>query len=138
MASDAQKVIATAGIISVGVGSANSILKYKRTPSYRFLVGSGVAYLLLSAMGNSAAMAEVAKGLALGIMTTVLLGDGGGLLTYIAGEKETNTTKARILASAPSTPPQPRIVRNLVLDPRGGYRSDYVTPTPGVPPTTNR
>lgn len=89
-----QTVIATAGLLAVGVGSANAILKDKRAPSARFLIGSGVGFLLLSAMANGGeAMAEIAKGLALGIMTTVLLGEGGGVLSYLGGEVDTQKSK---------------------------------------------
>lgn len=88
-----QTVIATAGLISVGVGTVNSIAKDKKPPSTRFLIGSGVAFLILSAMANGGdGLAELAKGLALGVMTTVLLGDGGGVLTYL-GEREIDTRK---------------------------------------------
>lgn len=90
---DAQKVIATAGLISVSVGSANSVIKYKRPPSTRFLIGSGIAFLVLSAMGNTESLGEVAKGLAVGVMTTILLGEGGGVLTYFIGERESDTRK---------------------------------------------
>lgn len=94
-----QTVIATAGLISVGVGTINSIAKDKKPPSTRFLIGSGVAFLILSAMSSMGdGLGELAKGLALGVMTTVLLGDGGGVLSYL-GEREIDTKKA-----APSAP----------------------------------
>lgn len=90
-----QTIIATAGLVSVGVGSANAILKDNRPPSARFLIGSGVAFLLLSAMANGGdALAEIAKGLSLGIMTTILLGEGGGVLSYLGGEVDTQARGA--------------------------------------------
>lgn len=140
MASEHQKVIATAALVSVSVGSANAVLKYKRPPSYRFLIGSGMAFLLLSALGNSEALGEVAKGLALGIMTTILLGEGGGVMSYFAGEAEVNTAKRRILDDVePADPDQRRRVhQRLTVNPQGGFRSDFLPPFPGVPPTTNR
>jgi len=134
-----QKVIATAGLVSVGVGSANAVLKYKRLPSWKFLVGSAFAFMILSAMGQGETTGEVAKGLALGVMTTVLLGEGGGLFSYVAGDAEVDTAKRRVLAD---TPPDPdahrRIVRRIVPNYNGGFRSDHLPPRPGVPPTTNR
>lgn len=93
MPANNQTIIATAAVVSVGVGSANSVFKYKKPPATRFLIGSGVAFLLLSAMANSDTLGEIAKGLALGIMSTILLGDGGGVLSYFAGEAEMNTKK---------------------------------------------
>lgn len=139
MATGNQKVIATAGIISVGVGSANAVLKHKRLPSYKFLVGSAIAYLLLSAMGNTEAMGEVAKGLALGVMTTVVLGEGGGVLSYIAGDGEMDTaTERRILTDSEPTRREARMIQRLVPNPQGGFRSDFLPALPGVPPTHNR
>lgn len=91
--SDAQKIIATAGIVSVGVGSANAVLKHKRPPSSKFLIGSGVAYLGLSALAQG--QPDVAQGLALGIMTTIVLGEGGGVLSYLDERGETDTQKAK-------------------------------------------
>lgn len=134
-----QRVVASAAIISVGVGSANAILKYHRLPSHRFIVGSGLSYLLLSAMAQGEASGEIAKGLALGVMTTILLGDGGGLFSYIAGDAETDTAKKRILADSPDPDARPqRIIRTIIPNPNGGFRSDHLPPTPGVAPTTNR
>jgi hypothetical protein len=135
-----QRVVASAAIISVGVGSANAVLKYHRLPSHRFIVGSGLSYLILSAMAQGEASGEIAKGLALGVMTTILLGDGGGLFSYIAGDAETDTAKKRILADSPPADPDAHrpIVRNIIPNPNGGFRSDHLPPTPGVTPTTNR
>lgn len=129
-----QKVIATAALISVGVGSANSIFKYKKAPSTKFLIGSGVAFLLLSGMANSQALAEVAKGLALGIMTTILLGDGGGVLTYFAGEKETDTRAPKSKGTVRPKEAAEYADSAIQLPRAGGqtFRLDNLTPFPGV------
>jgi hypothetical protein len=82
------RVIATAGIIAISVGSVNAIAKDKRLPSSRFLIGSGVAFLILSAL--SEAEPELAQAFAVAICTTVVLGEGGGVLSYINnGEMDT-------------------------------------------------
>jgi hypothetical protein len=97
--------------------------------------------MLLSAMANiGEASGEIAKGLALGVMTTVLLGEGGGLLSYIASPAEVNTAARSIKEQDPDPDPEARraIVRTLTVNPRGGFRSDHLPPLPGVPPTTNR
>lgn len=83
-----QRVIATAGIISVGVGSVNSIAKDKKLPSAKFLIGSGVAFLLLSALAE--VDADLGNALAVAVCATVVIGDGGGVLSYINnGEMDT-------------------------------------------------
>lgn len=102
---DAHKIIATAGIISVSVGTINSFSKNHTPPSARFLIGSGAAFLAISALAE--AEPEVAQALALAVMTTVLLGEGGGVLTYINGRDEINTTKKQ--------PSPPKRVPNSVL-----------------------
>lgn len=88
---DAQRVVATAGILAIGVGSVNAIAKHKSLPSARFLVGSGVAFLLLSALAEGEP--EIAKALSIAVLTTVLLGEGDGVLSYINGHGELDTAK---------------------------------------------
>ena len=83
-------MIGTAALISVGVGTLNSFAKNKRPPSLRFLIGSGAAFVILSAIGEGEP--EVAKALALAVATTVVIGEGGGVLSYI-NEGEINTDK---------------------------------------------
>jgi hypothetical protein len=124
------KVIGTAGIISVGVGTANSYIKNDRPPSFRFLIGSGVAYLGLSAL--SEVEPEVAKGLAIAIATTVLLGDGGGVLSYIATHGETDTQKPKSPKKKTTKKPVTRVRR---LDGNGWYSVDDLAAFPGLTPT---
>lgn len=142
MASDAQKVIATAGLISVAVGSANSFVKYKKPPSTRFLIGSGMAYLLLSSLGNMDAMSEIAKGLAVGVMSTIVLGEGGGVMSYFVGlEGDTKAPKAKSADPAQRAKAQQSAV-HLIAHPQpttpGAYRSDRFTPQPFLPGTGQR
>lgn len=128
------RVIAACALIAVSVGSANRITKDKQLPSTRFLIGSGVAFLILSAMADMGeGAAEVAKGLAAGIMTTVVLGDGGGLLSYI-DHGEVDTQKKR----KPKAPPVVRTrdtVFTHVKSHGGTFRPDTLTAFPGLTPT---
>lgn len=101
MDGSAQKAIATASLITVGVGTLNSFYKTKKPPSVRFLIGSGAAYVILSAIGEGEP--EVAKALAFAVATTVVLGDGGGVLSYLNGHGETDTKKAQPDDNAPLT-----------------------------------
>lgn len=102
------RVIATAGLIAVAVGSINAIAKNQKLPSARFLIGSGVAFLIISAMAD--AEPELAQAFAIAICTTVVLGDGGGVLSYINnGEMDTAKGKGgKFTPDAPSpNHPQP-------------------------------
>lgn len=86
------RVITTAGIITVAVGTVNAIAKDKRLPSTRFLIGSGVAFLIISALAD--VEPELASAFAIAVATTVVLGDGGGVLSYInTGEIDTQKKK---------------------------------------------
>lgn len=89
------RIIATAGIIAVSVGTINSVAKDRKLPSSRFLIGSGVAFLILSAMADLG-IEEVANAFAIAIATFVVLGDGGGVLSYInSGEMDTRKQQSR-------------------------------------------
>jgi hypothetical protein len=88
------RVIATAGIISVAVGSVNSIAKDKKLPSAKFLIGSGVAFLCLSAIAE--VDTELGNALAVAVCATVVIGEGGGVLSYINnGEMDTQKRPAK-------------------------------------------
>lgn len=134
-----QRIIATAGIVSVGVGSLNAVSKYKRPPSSRFLIGSGIVYLALSMFANVSG--EVAKGLAIGIMTTVLLGDGGGVLSYLdTGEVDTRKP-AKAKGDTPTYSDRVRAPGSRVAGPAipvagntQPYKRDTVPGYPGVAP----
>lgn len=128
----AHKVIGICAFLTVIIGSANAILKHKRPPTTRFLIGSGMAYFLLSAFAE--VEPDIAKGLASGVLSTVLLsGDAGGLLSYIdRGEFDTKKPKQE----TPTQNPRQRN-RDTVLnwnDPRAkAYTVDAVPPIPGLP-----
>lgn len=126
------RVIAACALIAVSVGSANRVIKDKKLPSTRFLIGSGVAFLILSAMADMGeGAAEVAKGLAAGVMTTVVLGDGGGLLSYI-DHGEVDTQKK----SKPAPAPRSRDTVFVHTKSHGGtFRPDTLTAFPGLTPT---
>lgn len=134
-----RRVIAACALIAVGVGSANAMLKDKRMPTTRFLIGSGVAFLILSAMADMGeGMAEVAKGLAAGVASTVVLGDGGGLLSYInTGEVDTQKKQPKdshgtVRDANKVTPVHP------VQHPGGTFRPDNLAAFPGLTPTPPR
>jgi stage V sporulation protein SpoVS len=103
----AQRTIATAAVISVGAGSLNAVVKDKRLPSARFLIGSGVAFFLISALAE--AEPETAQALAIAVTVTVLLdsGDGGGVLSYF-NTGEMNTERRPRVGFTPRNPPQNR------------------------------
>jgi hypothetical protein len=134
MASDAHKVVASAALISVGVGSANAVFKNQKPPSSRFLIGSGVAFLILSMMADGEP--ELAKGLAIAVASTVVLGEGGGVLSYINhGEMDTTKKSPAKKVSTPTKAAQPaRPVKSVTvrINPSNGFRPDTITPVPGM------
>lgn len=121
---DAQKVVGIAGLITVGVGAGNAIFKEKRPPSSRFLIGVGVAFFVLSALAEFDGSDEIAKGLALGVMTTVLLSDEtGGVLRYlntgeldIPGQPKKQATGRQI----------PQVTRTIQVQRPGAFRPDGI------------
>lgn len=119
-----KRIIGVCALLAVAVGSLNSIFRNKRLPSTRFLIGSGVAFLILSAMAETETGGELAKGLATGVLTTVILGEGGGLLTYLDQRGETDTRRRP--SPNPADPVPPRVVPNQVPN-----RPDSVT-IPGM------
>jgi hypothetical protein len=93
MEGNTSRIIGTAMLITVGVGTLNSFYKTKKPPSTRFLIGSGAVYVVLSAIAEGEP--EVAKALAAAVATTVVIGDGGGVLSYLNGHGETDTTRPK-------------------------------------------
>lgn len=93
METGTSRVIGTAMLLSVGVGTLNSFYKTKKPPSIRFLIGSGAVFVVLSAIGEGEP--EVAKALSVAVATTVVLGDGGGVLSYLNQHGETDTTRPK-------------------------------------------
>lgn len=134
---DEHRLIATSAIISVGVGTVNSVVKYGRPPSMRFLIGSGVAYLALSALAEGEP--EVAKALAIAIASTVVLGQGDGLFSYVNKYGEANThagahdpKNGRHGSTAVDTG---NLHAAAVNEPPPAFRSDTLPAMPGIPST---
>ncbi len=129
---EAQRVIATSAIISVGVGSLNSVVKYGRPPTMRFIIGSGVAYLALSALSEGEP--EVAKALAIAVATTVVLGEGDGVFAYINKYGEADTKPG---TSDPKQRPTRSVTRSeaatALPDPTPTLRRDTIPAMPGIP-----
>lgn len=98
MEGNTSRIIGTAMLITVGVGTLNSFYKTKKPPSVRFLIGSGAVFVTLSAVGEGEP--EIAKALAVAVATTVVLGDGGGVLSYLNQHGETDTTRPKSEAEA--------------------------------------
>jgi hypothetical protein len=130
---DTKKVIGVAALITVGVGTANSYLKDQKPPSTRFLIGCGMTFFILSAMAEFPTGDEIAKGLALGVMSTVLLsGEAGGLLAYI--DKGEFNTKPPDTKDNPEQRNRATVARTVhVRNPNGNFRPDTVAPFPGIP-----
>ena len=103
-----QKAVITCGVLTAGVGSLNAVGKHHELPSAKFLIGTGVAFTLLSALAE--AEPEVAQALAVAVLVTVLLGEGDGVLSYLNDRGEIDTKKGGGKAARftpPSLPDSP-------------------------------
>ena len=128
-----QKAVVTCGVLTVGVGSLNSVAKQKELPSARFLIGAGVAFTLLSFLAE--AEPEVAQALAVAVLVTVLLGEGDGVLSYLnqRGELDTSKKQPARRFTPPQTPPSPVAVNRQAQGRRTVVTSPQSIVIPGVP-----
>lgn len=129
-----KKIIATAGIITVAVGTVNSFGNHKKPPSTQFLLGSGVVFLILSVLADSG-QEEVAKALSIAVMTTVILGEGNGALSWLNKRGEIDTHRT------PNTKRDAHGANSVgnrsidVYELRRNDPDDTVVPFPGIPAT---
>lgn len=87
----AHRVIAVSGTVALGAILVTTAKDKKELPGARFWIGSGVAYLLLSALAE--VEPDVASAFGIAILTTVLIGEGNGVLSYIATRQQIDTSK---------------------------------------------
>lgn len=125
------KVIPTCALIVLGVGSVNSVAKNKRLPSSRFLIGTGVVFLVLSAIAD-VVDEQVANALAIAVAVTVVLGDGDGVFSYVNKHGEADTK-----AKTPKNVPGEHKVHQGVANDKAGtslniYDLPTLTPTPNL------
>jgi hypothetical protein len=128
-----QKAVVTCGVLTVGVGSLNSVAKQKELPSARFLIGAGVAFTLLSFLAE--AEPEVAQALAVAVLVTVLLGEGDGVLSYLnqRGELDTSKKQPARRFTPPQTPASPVAVNRQAQGRRTVVTSPQSIVIPGIP-----
>lgn len=95
----AQRVVIVAAIVTLGVGWFNSAKKGNPLPSWKFIIGGGVTFIVLGIIADFEP--EIAGPLALAVMTTALLSEGNGILEYANGGELTPPKPKTI------TPPHP-------------------------------
>src|SRR6266487_2317050 len=124
MEGNTSRVIGTAALISVGVGTLNSFYKTKKPPSLRFFVGSGAAFVILSAIGE--AEPEVGKALAVAVAVTMIFGEGNGALAYLNHHGETDTTppKSEAGETSPLVSSADEYPRDEVITANAGSREN--------------
>lgn len=126
------KVIPTSALIVLAVGSVNSIARNKRLPSTRFLIGTGVVFLILSALSDLLDE-QVANSLSIAVAVTVVLGEGDGVFSYVNRHGEADTS-----AKTPKHKPGDHgIVEGVAHDPVSSqglniYHLPTLTPTPNL------
>jgi hypothetical protein len=116
----AQRVVIISAIITLGVGWFNSAKKGKPLPSWRFIIGGGMAFVILGIVADFEP--EIAGPLALAVVTTALLTEGNGILEYA------NTGEL-----TPPKPKQPAAPAVPVHTPTGGTVGQI--PGSGVSPS---
>lgn len=89
MDSSTSRVIGSAALVSVSVGTLNSFYKTKKPPALKFFIGSAAAYVILSGIGE--VEPNVAKALAVAIAVTMIFGEGNGALKFLDTHGETDT-----------------------------------------------
>lgn len=87
----AQRIIVLSAALVLVIGTTNSFVKNGKWPTGRFWLGTGFMVVALSAL--SEAEPDVAAPLSIAVLTTVILGEGDGLLSYIAIRGETDTKR---------------------------------------------
>lgn len=122
---EANRAVAGAMAVTFGIGFVNSILKRREFPSMRFFIGSGIAYVGLA--GIAEISPEVAKGLAIAVVATALLGEGGGVLSYLTAKGELDTT-------APKAPGPVGYATPSARGPRGEPLAQSATDRPEPKP----
>lgn len=130
---EAHKFIVVSATLTFGIGLLNSLIKNGQLPSARFLIGSGVVYVGLSALAEGEP--EIAKGLSLAVLTTAMLGNGQGVLTYLEGRGELNTQKPSDPKAGAQTAMrnnQQPLSHNVPVRP---IRKGNIGAIPGIPPS---
>jgi hypothetical protein len=124
------KVIPTAAVIVLGVGSVNSIAKNKKLPSTRFLIGTGVVFMVLAILAE--ADEQVANALAIAVAVTVVLGEGDGVFSYVNRHGEADT---KAPSRTPKNVPGDHNVKQgstHPLDETNIYHLPTLTPIPNI------
>lgn len=87
----AKNLVGVAMMFTVGVGVVNSIAKNQTLPSARFIIGSSVVWLILTAVAD--VEPEIAVPLAVAVLTTSILASDSGPLDWLTKRGETPTSK---------------------------------------------
>lgn len=90
MSAKSKSVMLGAIVISMVVGSLNSVYKNGKLPGMRFWFGNGIMFLMLSFLG--AFEEEVAKNIAIAIAVFVVIGEGGGVIDHFLGKGTASNT----------------------------------------------
>lgn len=90
MSAKSKSVMLGAIIVSMIVGSLNSLYKTGKLPGMRFWFGNGILFLMLNFLG--AFEEEVAKNIAIAIAVFVVIGEGGGVIDHFLGKGTASTT----------------------------------------------
>lgn len=116
-------LIAACGFITFALGILNSVYKRRQLPPFRFFVGNGLLWLGLMSLDEFEP--EIANALALAVVTFVVIGEGGGVLTHYVSNGRHNEFDTRRKAATGSPDP--------AADSHGGAVVTRRTAAPGSP-----
>lgn len=94
----ASKVVGVSMVLTVTVGVLNSLAKEEKLPSARFIVGSGVVWMVLSGLAD--VEPEIAAPLSIAILTTSLFSKEPGVLEFLNKRGEVTPTTPDNTAAA--------------------------------------
>lgn len=89
----AQNVVLISGVIAGITGVVNAG-KDGHLPSAKFLIGGGIVFTVLAGLAD--VEPELAAPLAIGVVTTMLLGEGNGILEYLNQRGEIDTAPKKV------------------------------------------
>jgi len=133
LGSEVQGIIVTSALVTFTLAFLNSYLVPRKTPRVRLFIGVAILYIALSITAQFSP--RIARGFAVLVMVTAILGEGGGVLNWLMGRG----THDHIGSKTTGTPNPPAIgtPKRLALPPPGATTVIPTLPNLNVVRRTN-